>query len=94
MKGKGLKPRKAISLHGHQRAQDPRGLKDQAEPGRLFRSGWGDSGPDDVGVPRQPESIPGSEEAMVTSLCHRLRFLGGWEKRGLGGAGRGSHTVA
>lgn len=44
MKGKGLKPRKAISLHGHQRAQGPRGLKDQAEPGRLFRSGWGDRG--------------------------------------------------
>lgn len=53
-----------------------------------------DGAPNDVGVPRQPESIPGSEEAMVTSLCHRLRFLGGWEKRGLGGAGRGSHTVA
>lgn len=48
-----------------------------------------DCGPDDVGVPRHPESIPGSEEAMVTSLCHRLRLLGGWEgqeeKRGLGG---------
>lgn len=47
-----------------------------------------DCGPDDVGVPRHPESIPGSEEAMVTSLCHRLRLLGGWEgeeeKRGLG----------
>lgn len=55
-----------------------------------------DCGPDDIGVPRHPESIPRSEEAMVTSLCHRLRLLGGWEgqeeKRGLGGAGTGSHT--
>lgn len=36
-----------------------------------------------------PESIPGSEETMVTSLGHRLRLLWGWErqeeKRRLGG---------
>lgn len=57
-------------------------------------------GLDDVGVPRHPESIPGSEEAMVTSLCHRLRLLGGWEgreeKRGSGGRGgkRQPHTEA
>lgn len=44
MKGKGLKTRKAISLHGHQKAQGPRGSKDQAGPGRLSRSGWVDSG--------------------------------------------------
>lgn len=55
-----------------------------------------DGGPDDIGVPRHPESIPGSEEAMVTSLCHRLRLLGGWEgqEEKRGALGGGSHTVA
>lgn len=78
--GKGLKPQR-----GHFPSWTPegaralRGLKDRAW------AGYGGAGGPRTGQgPRK--SVPASEAAAVTSLCHRLRLLGGWG--GAGGGGR------
>lgn len=76
--GKGLKPQRGdFPSWTPEGARALRGLKDRAWEGY-----GGAGGPRRGQGPRK--SVSGSEAAAVTSLCHRLRLLGGW-----GGGGRG-----
>lgn len=76
--GKGLKPQRGdFPSWTPEGARALRGLKDRAGAGC-----GGAGGPRRGQGPRKSGSR--SEAAAVTSLCHRLRLLGGW-----GGGGRG-----
>lgn len=75
------------------RLKGPRGA---GYPGAEEGCWWG-AGRMMSGSSGPPKSVSGSEAATVTSLCHRLRLLGGWEGVGrrsgrFGGAGRGAAT--